>query len=284
MNNRAIYLAFLVLSGCSSVPVIDDAGIDGGADAAIEEDAGPLDAGSPDAGPTRERCDEEGEVCCADGMCGGGLPCIDGLCGVIGCGELGGPCCGTGYCNILSGAVCEDGMCVEPHCGSEGYECCSDAPACREDFVCYEGSCLRCGDVGESCCPGSVCNGDFYCQVFDPGSLGFCLAEAPPCGGEGEACCPEGDLCDPGFGCMFGSPGSIGGTCVTGPVCGADRHVCCDTDPGCGGGSLCVTEDDGVDRCQRCGDYEQPCCEGAVECGPGLTCSAERMCELPPPT
>lgn len=274
MKHAAIYLALLV-SGCSSVGAID-----GGAD------AGPMDAGALDAsidasdgGPSRERCDEEGEVCCADGTCGGGLPCTDGLCGFIGCGELGSPCCGTGYCNLLSGAVCEDGMCVAPHCGSEAYECCETEPACREDFVCYEGSCLRCGAVGEQCCPGAECDGDFFCQP-EPGTLGQCLAEPPPCGAEWEGCCTEGDPCDAGLGCMAGPPGSLGGTCVAGPACGADRRACCDTDPRCGAAFLCVTEDDGVDRCQRCGDFEQPCCEGAV-CGPELTCSSEGLCTLP---
>lgn len=281
MNKRWIGLALVLALGCSV-----DAPSDAGLDAAQLEDAGePTPDAGHDAGPApspRERCDEPGEVCCADGQCGNGLPCVEGLCGSNGCGELGEPCCGTaggpGFCHILSGAECDQGTCVEPGCGFDGYECCAEGPECKEDFVCHEGSCLRCGDVGESCCPGAECDGDYYCQP-EPGSLGRCLLEAPPCGGEGELCCIEGPSCGDGLGCVL-EPYAFHGTCLPGPTCGSDGRPCCESDPACGAGSICVDGPDG-DRCRRCGGFDQLCCAGAL-CGPGLVCDAS-TCVLPPP-
>ncbi len=277
MKRLAIGLALIATWGCSSAPFQGDGGVDA---ASPMIDAGPPDAGSQDdAGPTRDRCDEPGEVCCADGRCGGGLPCNGGLCGFLGCGQLGEPCCATGACDLLSGAVCEDGNCVAPHCGSEGYECCADEPACREDFVCHEGSCLRCGDLGESCCPGGACEGTYYC-LPEAGTLGQCIAEAPPCGGEYEGCCADGPSCDPGLGCQTG-PDGFGSTCVPGPACGAEGRVCCEVDPRCGAAMICVSED-GTDRCRRCGGFEQPCCDAPTACGPSLICGVDETCVLPP--
>lgn len=276
------WMAFVFIAmACGCTPAT---GADAGPDAAASGDAGGLDP-SVDGGVTnsRERCDEPGEVCCADGKCGNGLPCTEGLCGFIGCGELGEPCCGffggsRGYCH-LNNTVCEDGMCVEPGCGSEGYECCFEGPPCREDFVCHEGICLRCGGLGESCCPGHVCDGDLYC-LREPNSLGWCLAERPPCGGDGERCCDEGPSCNPGLGCVV-EPFSFG-ICRPGPECGGDGRACCETEPRCAAGTVCLAEDDG-ERCRRCGGYELPCCDGDTPCGPGLTCQADGLCLLPSP-
>ncbi|UJR78404.1 hypothetical protein [Sandaracinus amylolyticus] len=271
MRARAILLLALVV-GCTSDPVDE---VDAGGD-----DAGGLDASQDvDGGDPRARCDEEGEVCCADGQCGNGLPCMAGLCGYQGCGEIGLPCCAEGYCHLGIDAVCEDGMCVEPGCGSEGHECCFEGTPCREDFLCHEGTCLRCGALGEQCCPGAECDGDLYC-LAESGTLGQCLSEPPPCGGEYERCCDEGAACGAGLGCTSMTPGDSFSQCLPGPTCGADGRTCCEGETRCGAGMSCTSESDGVDRCRRCGDFELPCCEGARACGPGLTCAGD-ICGLP---
>lgn len=274
MKSNVICWLALIVTACS--PSLEPAA-DGGLDAG-PEDAGPGDA--TDSGGSRARCDEEGETCCPDGSCGGDLPCVDGLCGFATCGALGEPCCAASTCDPTSGLVCEDGVCVERHCGSEGSACCAGEPACRDDFVCHAGSCLRCGDAGEECCPNGTCDGDLHC-LDERGPPGQCVEALPPCGGRDETCCREGAACEPGLGCVAGPPGSIGGTCLPGPACGGDRRVCCDDEPRCGAGFLCVAEPDGVDRCQRCGAYLLTCCEGAAPCSSELTC-IESSCVLPP--
>jgi hypothetical protein len=240
-----------------------------------------LDASATDAEPSRETCDEEGELCCSDMRCGGSLSCAGGICGFAACGGLDAPCCdptGIAFCDAM--LVCEEGVCVVPHCGSERSACCATEPRCREDFDCVEGTCVRCGDRAEQCCPGGTCAGDLVCNT-ERGPPGFCFDELPACGAIGERCCAEGDACEAGLGCMFGPPGSIGGLCERGPECGADRRVCCDGATRCGSALLCVEEPDGVSRCQRCGAHGLPCCDGAVACDPGLACDAG-ACALPP--
>lgn len=281
MSLRALSISLLVVCaalGCTSREPDPDGGADAidadVRDSSSELDASALDASMLDASDAGalERCDEEGEACCLGATCGGGLLCVDGLCGSEGCGAIAAPCCELSQCDL--GAVCEDGTCVEAPCGVERAACCPDAPACMDDLECLSGTCGRCGAADQDCCPGDVCDEGLSCVGNLFGAM-ICVAPIQ-CGETGAPCCTEGEPCGAGLGCVsFDFGGAPELLCLPGPTCGGDGRACCADAPRCGPGLDCNASAGDVDRCRRCGEYDLACCvDGAPPCGPGLSCSS----------
>jgi hypothetical protein len=108
-----------------------------------------------------------------------------------------------------------------------------------------------CGQGGQSCCPGNVCNGGGCCMN------GQCVANGTPC--RPDATCLDGSC----GGCGSGLPKPQ--ECCTGRTCTASRTACVGPGPG---------------LCQACGAATQSCCgdsfcEGNLRCdtsvaAPGL--------------
>ena len=279
MRRLVLWLALLIACGCTPEEIAGDGGgiadagsPDGGIDAAMP------DAGT-DAGDPLERCDEEGEVCCTGGSCGGGLLCDDGVCTSAGCGAIGAPCCELNQCD--PGASCEAGECVEVPCGGEFAACCAEAPACTDGLECLGETCQPCGGSFEACCPGDVCDEGLDCLENLFGGKD-CVAPAM-CGELGSPCCEEGAPCGAGLGCVSTEPG-FAPICLPGPSCGDDGRTCCETDPRCGPGLSCTTSATDVDRCRPCGEHELACCAEGAACGPGLACATGGVCRLPSET
>ncbi|HJX52096.1 MAG TPA: hypothetical protein VJ801_04960, partial [Polyangia bacterium] len=146
-----------------------------------------------------------------------------------------------------------------------------------------------CGQLGLSCCPGSVCTAPLTtCTV---GGMG--QATCTQCGQTGGLCCPDnscsgGGCCNRNGNCIAegaACPVSLGGgtctanACVSagGNTCGTPSDPCCGTPGVCtAGGSICVTDTTGT-TCQTCGDQDEPCCGT----GATYTCgSAKLVCQV----
>src|SRR5689334_956634 len=104
-----------------------------------------------------------------------------------------------------------------------------------------------CGDRGQPCCAGGVCNEPLQCN-----SNNVCR----PCGSLGRQCCAN-DTCDAGLVCLDG-------TCS----CGDNHQPCC-PDGSCNPGLFCNSNN----VCRTCGTEGRPCCAGDT-CGSGLMCSS----------
>ncbi len=145
-----------------------------------------------------------------------------------------------------------------------------------------------CGDTGQACCLGDVCNAGGCCIgnvcIADgdtcPGGTGSNLCSAgacEDCGGNAQQCCSTGfggGSCQPGYVCAGGGGGGI---CED---CGTDGIRCC-ADQQCTEG-VCIDGGNGPALCQAaCGAPDDPCCEvqDGSGCQPGLTCNADGNCE-----
>lgn len=202
-------------------------------------------------------CGVEGVKCCAKASCGDRLICMETTpdagkaapekvvacdCADASTDAKGSDAQGGSAC------TCPPGVCR--HCGNPGEICCSKGYACNniEGLSCDKsGQCTgSCGDLGQACCNGALCNPDLKC------SKGTCTSGSGGTGGSG------------GSGGTSGSGGSGG----SGP-CGNNGDPCCTSGPQCNSGSL---KCDGTQHCQACGGEAQICCDNPTPCGPNLTC------------
>jgi hypothetical protein len=115
-----------------------------------------------------------------------------------------------------------------PHAGEENYPCRTGftwAGACNDDLRCVDGTCVACGDLGETCCAIAggdqhVCNSGVACDDFVD-AYGTCT---DTCGSPGLACC-DYDTCPNGGDCIdgtcSGTPNPPNTDCLNGP----EKHV-----------------------------------------------------------
>lgn len=206
--------------------------------------------------PPRDPCGHDGEACCRiNNSCQAGLICFQGGC--TQCGVPGGPCCAPGN-TCQAGSACQSGACVRT-CGGQGLACCASGPQCDGGLACSGGTCQLCGNNGQTCCPGNTCNGGRQCIG------GTCRV----CGGNGQACCTSGPACGINMGCQSGTCRPLCGT-VFGTCCpGFDWQKC----PFAGPGYAC---DQGINRCEPCGNTGDPCCTT------GSACTFQNVCRQDP--
>lgn len=146
-------------------------------------------------------CGGNGEPCCNFEGCESGLTCISnritidpaidtGSGGIDGflpsqcvpCGDPGERCCNLIDCN--EGAFCAAIIiipCETSDGGGGGFNPCPESGGGGQLIP---GSCVACGDPGQPCCPGEMCDTNALC------SAGLCEA----CGQIGEQCC-TGETC-----------------------------------------------------------------------------------------
>jgi hypothetical protein len=327
---------FFWLSGCGSgSPPAAEAGgrhdgaavsADGGADAFPDGEAGSVDAPA-DARPVVDGGNGvvdgsdapvlvPGALCGPGGACGQGGCCVAGTCvadgdacGVLpgqchqgscgGCGGVGQLCCGGLSCTERA-TECTQGMCVR--CGTEpGERCCKVDPSptrcLGDDLICGSDGCIRCGQPGTPCCPGSECGGGACCNGRT------CVASGASCG-TGEGTCNQGHCsacgaldqpccqftCEDPFTVCLPVPFTASTHCV---ACGQPGQPCCAEDRAsqCAEGAACV----GDHICAACGEAGQFCCDGQTchgsgccsmgscidagqTCGEGGTCGGGRCC------
>ncbi len=149
-------------------------------------------------------------------------------------------------------------LCVA--CGEEGQPCCGGA-LCQgvERLRCEPevNVCEQCGDPDEPCCDGDDCN---------PGSV--CAADlCVECGALGDPCCAD-DVCDAGGVCLAGACAACG---ESGAPCCAGRV--CDDGATCVGGP--------IGQCEDCGGEGDPCCPG-FRCDGDAICDPDDTCRAPP--
>ncbi len=156
------------------------------------------------------------------------------------------PCC-------ASDPVCNFGQqcCVDPNnsnrnhcadscsCGKEDDFCC-EGGKCSEGLDCRDGVCIRCGNEGEACCPKEI-----SCSV----GLSCLNDECVKCGLVGNPCCQGSVPCLVGDG---ENNECFAGLCRS---CGFNGAPACEGDKPCLPGQLLTGN-----RCERCGQDNQPCC------------------------
>ncbi len=111
------------------------------------------------------KCGAQNQPCCGgepDG-CGDNLVCTTNK--ECHCSDEGQPCCNGNYCNAGLDCYGEDNKTCE--CGGHNQKKCSDG-SCDDGHVLVgegdEALCKKCGDSGDPCCAGAVCNGDLDCS------------------------------------------------------------------------------------------------------------------------
>lgn len=118
--------------------------------------------------------------------------------------------CGPNGCGGFCGAGCTstpqqpeecnpDGQCRS--CGARDQICCGGTDCANSGLRCVSGFCADvCGNYGELCCMGGLCNDPYVCTTGSPARCDFppppdmAGVDMTPCGGPGESCCP-GALC-----------------------------------------------------------------------------------------
>ena len=200
----------------------------------------------------------DGDVCCANAACSGGLACcgsvcrVPGACGGVGgvgggsCGLTGQACCPTGQACHTSGDYCLSGVCQRSShlppggspsqtpgsCGTLLGGCCNSYPQCGHGLNCVVGLCLP--DDGSGPDDGSWEEDDFGAgaRCYSSGQSGTCIdtyrtscqgtLRAGLCGGDSSVqCCLS----------WSGSTGSTGSS-GAGASCysSGQRGTCIDTD------------------------------------------------------
>jgi hypothetical protein len=131
----------------------------------------------------------------------------------------------------------------------------------------------KCGELGQTCCPGNECVKDSVCSQSgadagtDAGSTsgGVCK----PCGYSGEPCCDREPGCLSPLTCASGTCGGCG---AQGEACCAGLPIPCAADGECQGGT-CI---------KACGKLGLKCCTGGAACETGSciggTCTIETSC------
>ncbi len=266
-------------TGCTTTPIEDASGGDGGGD-------GP-GGGDGDAFP----CDD-GNACttgdaCADGACvaTGALscpdddPCTDSACDpATGCvtSEVDGPCsdddvctvgdaCLAGQCAAGTPLDCDDGNpCTDDSCDA-AVGCtttpndapCSDGTVCTTGDACVSGVCVATGIL--------LCGDDTPCTTHDCDPVVGCTAAAVagPCD-DGNAC-TTGEVCE-STSCQPGAPTD----CDDGNPCTDES---CDPAIGCVYTPNTASCDDG-DKCS----VADQCADSACTAGPDLLCDDNNPC------
>lgn len=198
------------------------------------------------------------------------------------CGLDGLRCCQTQPACAYGQNCCDDpngsglNRCADDcGCGGPDQFCCPGSEACRDGFVCLEGSCTACGGEGEPCCapaggqaggsgPAAACRnvtGRSRELVCYGGSCVACGEPGGPCCGQGEKCLGKN---------QDGEVECLSGSCV---ACGLDGQPACSSGPECAKSHLSSRG-----SCLRCGAENQPCCRGedgqqTCEARNGLVCN-----------
>ncbi len=215
-----------------------------------------------------KECGALGEKCCAGGMCGEHLLCVDRVAdaGDASSSDAGGCECDASAegsdAQSSNTCSCKPTECV--HCGGPSEPCCEGKLCSGNILTCESDKCTGCGALGQPCCelgqcePGSTCNAD-VCE------------KEQSCGAAGEPCC-NGTSCSGGLNCNASQ------ICESVGPCGNSGDPCCTSGPACNRADL---KCDGT-SCQNCGHEGEGTCDSPVCVSPEYTPDASGICRTCP--
>ncbi len=246
--------------------------------------------------PPGQECRAGGCTCGADGACGAGETCCDGVCRHLetsfeACGGRAAECddrqadqCTGGVCTCGNGAACPDGR----TCQGGSCSCPSGQDVCADACVDRQVDESHCGQCGRACDAGQVCRSGL-CGVTC-GAGGFCSASGDTpvcCGGTCFSTASSSRHCgECGNDCSTQLTNfCIEGTCrcgFTGAPCGEGQTCCFGGDHGVGGTGICLSTSTDMDHCGicdlACGPGANRCVQGDCRCGDGAECGEPLTC------